>query len=278
MGVADGPDALFVGDLDDPWVVEISDSLPESTVRLSVVGDLPEVWPAGAASARTLILHRPIFSIADVRRLRADKRAGLFPRLVLCVGPHVRYAQLEPWSELADAILPEATASETLARHLRTGLKRIGPVVQNRQAEIIVVGTNFELAEMLRSSSQEMGYATRYVPDWDDCPSGQITLWDVPVLEPDWPDILTVQSAERPIVALIGLAERAEVTLARSSGAAACLNLPCDPDDLGHVLDRLSRGHESRGDTQRARLDATFGRRAVRPTPTWPVPRDRPRI
>ena len=56
-----------------------------------------------------------------------------------------------------------------------------------------------------------MGYATRYVPDWDECPSGQITLWDVPVLEPDWPDILTVQSADRPIVALIGLAERAEV-------------------------------------------------------------------
>jgi len=43
------------------------------------------------------------------------------------------------------------------------------------------------------------------------------------------------------VVALLGFADRVIVAQAREAGASACLDWPCDLDDLTHVLDRAAR-------------------------------------
>src|SRR3954468_9406375 len=112
------PPCWFVGDLADPWVAAIAAALPSGTLRIPCAGELPRAWPAGGLPG-TVVLHRPLLSPADAERLRRLRaRAETPPRVVLCVGPHARYHQLERWSCLVDVVLPEATAPETIARHV----------------------------------------------------------------------------------------------------------------------------------------------------------------
>ena len=74
-----------------------------------------------------------------------------------------------------------------------------------------------------------------------------LSVWDVPVLEPDWPELLRRQSSLGPVIALLGFADRATVARAKAAGAAACLDLPFDLDDLLHVVRRVSAAVESEG-------------------------------
>src|SRR5262249_22843902 len=48
-------------------------------------------------------------------------------------------------------------------------------------------------------------------------------------------------SANGPVIALVGFADRAIVTEAKSNGAVACLELPYNLDDLVDLIDRTDR-------------------------------------
>jgi len=90
----DGDDrpAWFVGDLDDPWVVAIADRLPDSVLRRSCPGELPEPWIAEDPSPGLVVLHRPILTALDAQRLARLRARGDVPcRTILCAGPHIRH-------------------------------------------------------------------------------------------------------------------------------------------------------------------------------------------
>ena len=227
----------FAGDLVDPWVAAIAGALPRETFRIDCPADLPETWPIDRPTPGVLVLHRATLTSGDAQRImRLKARADLAPRLVLCVGPHARYADVERWSRLVDVILPEATARESVARHA-LGLERKPPPGLPRVA---VVSTNFELRTTLAEAARFGGYAPEPIIEPVDAPPGVVAVWDVPVLEPDWPGRLASLGKTSPVVALLGFADRPSVSLARQNGASACLDLPCEVADLLAVLDRLA--------------------------------------
>jgi hypothetical protein len=237
----------FAGDLDDPWVAAIAEALPPGTVRIPCAGDLPETWPGGRPPA-VLVLHRPLLTGLDAERLRRLRgRGDRPPRVVVCVGPHARAHQLERWSPLVDAILPEATARETIARHVGTGARASVP-----RPAVAVVSSQYELRWTLADACRDAGYQAELARSWPEAVPAPLAVWDVPVLEPGWPVLLEAQAATRCVVALLGFADRETVALARARGAAACLDLPCDPADLAFVLDRLAQRLARPGARRRA--------------------------
>jgi hypothetical protein len=233
----EGPAPLcwFVGDLADPWVAAIAAALPVGTLRIPCGGDLPEAWPAGGLPG-TVVLHRPLLSPLDAERLRRLRALGEpAPRVVLCVGPHARYHQFERWSALVDVVLPEATARETVGRHVGPPARASGP-----RPAVAVVSGHFEQRRTLADACRAAGYRAEPARDWSGAAPAAPAVWDVPVLDDDWPSLLEAQAASRIVVALLGFADRQTVGLARARGAAACLDLPCDAADLAFVLDRLA--------------------------------------
>jgi hypothetical protein len=69
-----------------------------------------------------------------------------------------------------------------------------------------------------------------------------LTIWEVPVLEPEWAERLERRSrATGPVIALFSFADRMIVAGAKACGAIACLELPCNLDDLLDVIDRTTR-------------------------------------
>ncbi len=117
----------------------------------------------------------------------------------------------------------------------------------------IACGTD-ELGDSLVQTCTDAGYRVEKV---DDSGFGEdlrawvspvattervLTIWEVPVLEPGWAERLGRRAvATGPIIGLMGFAERSTVTLAKANGACACLELPCDRDDLLEVIDRVTR-------------------------------------
>jgi hypothetical protein len=231
------PSTVILGDLGDPWVAAMADALSRDALRIDCGGDLPETWPAEIPSGSTLVLQRASLTNTDAERLRRARRAGRFARVILVVGPHARYDHVQRWSTLVEAIIPEATAAEVLARHLGEPGARPRPA---RRTAICVISTDHELRTSLAESCAQHGYDPSAARDWSQAPRNGIAVWDVPVLETDWPRTLAHEAARRPVVALIGFADRGLVTLARSRGAAACLDLPCDPADLAFTLARIA--------------------------------------
>ncbi|SIO09206.1 hypothetical protein SAMN05444166_2401 [Singulisphaera sp. GP187] len=250
---ASGRSIWFVGDLDDPWVVAIVDALPRAVLRVNCAGEWSDGLLHELPDPATLVIHRTLLTRQDadrLARLRKDRATSL--RVILCVGPHVRYADLLRWSVLVDVVLPEATARETIARHL-VGSVGVG-VGEGRgdgrgttpRPSIDVVSSNYELREALGDVCASAGYPIRKAVDWNEVEPGGLAIWDVPVLEPDWGRTLARRAQVGTVVALIGLADRGLVGQARAQGASACLELPCDPADLIDVLDRL--GSSARSD------------------------------
>jgi hypothetical protein len=239
---APGGSAWFVGDLDDPWVAAIAASLPGGVARVHCAGPLPDGLLAGGQAPGRLALHRGALTPADaecVARYRAG--AAPAPRVVLCVGPHVRYADLERWSALGlfDDLVPDATARDVLARRLSAdepGLPRPLGV----RPGVSVVSANHELRDVMAGACEAAGFPAAVARDWAEARPNGVAVWDVPILEPDWPRALARRAPIGPVVALIGFADRALVAEARAHGAAACLELPCDLADLAAVLDRLA--------------------------------------
>jgi CheY-like chemotaxis protein len=235
----------FAGDLGDPWVADIADSLSDlAPIHIEDHGDeLPDRLFDAVDPARVLIMHRSRLTPADVSHLDGLRRTlgpERWPRIVLCVSPYVRYAELECCASFVDLILPEATARETLPRQLARMLGQTAasrPDVGPDSIEVEVVSSDYEVRSLFREACLRAGYQATAAPTFQS--PADLTVWDVPVLESRWTEQLERRSRSGPVVALLGFADRATVSAARQAGASACLDLPCAIDDLIHVLDRL---------------------------------------
>lgn len=244
---APGWETLFIGDLDDPWSLGIAAALPAGTRRLHCGGDLPESWPEVARQARSIVLHRPAVALMDhdrLRRLRERPEGQPAPRLFLCLGAQARQRQVERCAPLVDTILPEATARWTIGRHfLPPEVPGANPARKPIEPSVVIVSQQTEMRAMLADACRRGGFAVRPARDWSTAAIDGLALWEVPVLEPDWPCLLRAESKHRPVVALLGFADRDLVTQAREAGAFACLDQPCDPADLVWLLQRIHALH-----------------------------------
>lgn len=227
--------ALFLGDLTDPWVAGIAGAMPAGCRSEGCSDRLPVAWPDGCPPAEVLVVHRDALSIGDRDRLAALKNSQEPPpRVVLCHGIHARRHHLETWLGLVDTCLPEAVASEVVARHVQPNVPRERP-----NSSVVIVGDQFEWRTVLAESLVEAGYSTGNHREWPSSP-GDLVVWDVPVLDPRWPGLLERRSLGRRVLALIEFADRTLVRVARSAGAAACLDSLAEFDDLISVVDRLA--------------------------------------
>ncbi|WP_435007485.1 hypothetical protein P12x_004774 [Tundrisphaera lichenicola] len=227
----------FLGDLDDPWVVAIADAIPRAR-RFHHPDDLPDSWPIDGVAPPAVILHRRHLTVADAHRVVGLRsRWERPPRIILCVGPQARYADVECWSRLVEVVIPEATALDTVARHaLESGS---APRAGGNRPRVALVSTDRELRVALAETCRSAGYLAEARRDWSelapDCP----VVWDVPVLEAGWGAQLSRRATTSTVVALLGFADRATVRASRAAGASACLELPCDSADLIATLDRV---------------------------------------
>lgn len=236
MGGPERP-AWFVGDLGDPWVVAIADRLPDTVRRRPSPAELPEAWIDEEPPPGLVVLHRPILTGLDLQRIgRLRGRGEPSPRVVLCVGPHARHDDLARAARLFDAVLPEATAADTIRRHVEPP----GPRPAHRPTIRVVSGLH-DVRGVLVDACRVLGYRAEAEGDGEAGLRG-VVVWDVPMLDPGWPERLARRSRSASVVALMGFADRESVAIAREAGAAACLEWPCDLDDLAHVLDRLTAG------------------------------------
>jgi hypothetical protein len=236
----------FIGDLDDPWVGSLADTLAPGARLTHSPGELPgfDAEPAAGAALRAVVIHRAVLTRSDAERVARLRSWAVRPRVILCFGPHARYIDLERWSGLVDAALPEATAATTLPRHL-AGLDREGVGLPRRQGSVTrprvaVVSTNFELRQALAEGCEAAGYPSAQARELSEAPATGPAVWDVPVLEPGWAEAIGRRAKIGPVVALLGFADRSLVSEAQGHGAAACLELPVDLADLIDVLDRLT--------------------------------------
>lgn len=267
---ATGPTIRFVGDLGDPWVMEILGSISDLSEVHAVmcVGDVPDRLFEPDQPPRLLIVHRTRLSQADAARIeqwRSVPRVNALPRVILCFSPYVRYAELERCSRGVDLAISEATAVETLSRHVSRLLERRDEPPRAAPAAdclpVQVISSNHELRAVLSEICLAEGFKVssgrEFTAQWQGRAAGadraanqMLTLWDIPVLEPDWPRLLEERTKLGPVVALLGFADRATVGQARASGAAGCLDLPLDVNDLVHVIERVNRKLRSDSSTK----------------------------
>ncbi len=267
---ATGPTIRFVGDLGDPWVMEILGSISDLSEVHAVmcVGDVPDQLFEPDQPPRLLIVHRTRLSQADAARIeqwRPVPRVHALPRVILCFSPYVRYAELERCSRGVDLAISEATAVETLSRHVSRLLERRDEPPRAAPAAdclpVQVISSNHELRAVLSEICLAEGFKVssgrEFTAQWQGRAAGadraakqMLTLWDIPVLVADWPRLLEERTKLGPVVALLGFADRATVGQARASGAAGCLDLPLDVNDLVHVIERVNRKLRSDSSTK----------------------------
>jgi hypothetical protein len=268
---------VFIGDLGDPWVAEIAQALPgaQGIDQVDCPGDLPDNVIDSSRPPRLIVVHRHRLTGADLRRLREWRQPPLSPAVsatacdppavFLCISPYVRYDELTRCSGLVDLVVSEAEAADVLpqrvSRLLGTAADRsAGNDVPSLRIE--VAGGNAELCDAVAEACTAAGYNARRADDlpredWvlprddralpgDDPAAGAdrvLTIWEVPVLEPDWSERLARRALlAGPVIALIGFADRTTVTQAKAAGAVACLDLPSRVDDLLDVIDRVVAG------------------------------------
>ncbi len=237
MGGPDRP-AWFVGDLGDPWVVAIADRLPSAFGRRDCRGELPESWIGEDPPPSVVVIHRPILTVLDAQRIgRLRARGDSACRTILCVGPHARHDDLVRTARLFDLVLPEATAAETIRRHVEPGRTRPAG-----RTTVQVVSGLHDVRGVLVDVCRGVGYRAEATDDRDETPARGVVVWDVPLLDPRWPDRMALRARTASVVALLGFADRETVATARRAGATACLEWPCDLDDLAYVLDRIAAG------------------------------------
>ncbi len=228
------------------------------------------------------------------------------PALILCIGPYVRYEELERYSGLVDLVLSEATAAEVLPRHVsrllegrsgRPGRGEGNPLIsrdrgklEQRAARDDCRGlygapdiawnrpTSRWSARALHSSTKRMNRAKR------SSRSG------MSLCSKSGTDRLERHALEiGPVVALIGFPDRNTVALAKAKGAIACLELPLNLDDLIDVIERFAQSGklEPRAAPARAEPPHTLPprprrqatqRRSHAEAKQWPGPARTPRI
>lgn len=242
---------IFAGDSQDRIVHAAMTNLIQENVTLQTFE-----WPEGANlpdrllgaisaldTPARLVLHRKGLGpreIAILSQLRES--AGIVRNecmVELIVGDLVRYADLQIASTLVDRIVPESIAADLLASHsISTNPNRH----QGDSQPIGLLSANQALSNTLKDVLLEWGYDPRCLRGWSDpaIPAGALLIWDVPMLSDRWEIRLRDQSRVRPILALLGFADRTTVNRAREAGAVACLDLPFDLEDLEKVLTRFA--------------------------------------
>jgi hypothetical protein len=254
----------FLGDLDDPWVAAIADALPaELTIeRVPCAGDVPEEPFPRSQLPRFIIVHRHWLNAQDrarIKRWKEQPEPERNPTIILCISPYVRYEDTERMLGVVDHVIPEGTAADILPGRIA----RRSPGATGRDAQlsgvsfaIEVSGKNEELCRTLVEVCTRAGHgavviddllagelANRRQPATPE-PERTLTIWEVPVLEPGWMDVLKARVLETgPLIGLMGFADRASVSQAKAKGAVACLDLPFAIEDL---LDSVDRAAQSR--------------------------------
>jgi len=234
----EGPDRtpLFLGDLDDPWVAAIADALPSGTVLQSCPHELPDEIDL-SDSPRTLIIHRAHLTAPDAHRLEQSlSTCTNRPKVVVCIGPFARYRDQDQWLPICSALIPEATARETIVRHLAGYIMATSP-----RMKVAIESSNDALRRTLADAIASLGYIVEVVSPGGSKSNAPLLVWDAPTLESHWTVELAHRAKSHRVITLIGFADRAQVCLARESGASVCLELPSDLDDLAYVIDRLGR-------------------------------------
>ncbi len=223
----------FIGDLGDPWIAEIAGSIASvrSIRRLDCPGSLPTYPFDRMRPPRLIVLHRHHLGLEDAVRLvdwRLPQGASPPPALFLCISPYVRYVELERVSRMVELVVSEGTAAEVLPRHvvrLLDGSERRSPPAAAMGVRIEVACGNDELSRALVEACGVAGYRAEPVDDQEiggilrgrhrptSTPERVLTIWEVPVLEPDWAERLASRALRTgPIIALAGFADRAIVT------------------------------------------------------------------
>jgi hypothetical protein len=227
---------LIIGDPSDPWTSRLIDQSPRPRLILDTAAGLPDRWPDLARTATAVVVHTPTFDTrlaATLRLLRRDLTPGI--PFVLCQHPLNRYAQIEPHVALFSDVLTEATALEVLGRHLDPTRARCPASVP-----VLVVSNLNELGLWLAAAVRAAGFEPRLVRDWHSAGAEPIAVWDFPVLDGIGDARLRREGRRRAVVVVANFLDRSLVERLRSVGARACLDLPCDGDDLSHVLHRLA--------------------------------------
>ncbi len=242
---------IFAGDSQDRIVHAALANLIQQKVTLQTFD-----WPEGAnlpdrllgeisalETPARLVLHRNGLGPKEIGILsQLRESAGVVRKkwtIELIVGDLVRYADLQIVSTLVDRIVPESIAADLLAGHpISTSLNRH----PRASSPIGILSANEALSNTLKDILLEWGYEPRCLRGWSDpaIPAGALLIWDVPMLSDRWEIRLRDQSRVRPILALLGFADRTTVNRAREAGAVACLDLPFDLEDLEKVLTRFA--------------------------------------
>jgi hypothetical protein len=258
----------FIGDLDDPWVAGIADALPANlgVERLNCSGDVPEQPFEKGQLPRLIVLHRHRLSALDrtrIKQWREQTETEIKPAVMLCVSPYVRYEDVESALGLVDQVVTEGTAADILAgriiRYLKGAAAR-SPRGDGAHFAVEVSGRNEDLCRTLVEVCVRAGYRAEAIDDLTDgefvrarpaaSPGAErtLTIWEVPVLEPGWPEVLERRAlATGPVIGVMGFADRATVGRAKAHGAAICLDLPFEIDDL---IDSVARAGGSRAPEQ----------------------------
>lgn len=241
------PVRIFAGDRSDPIVANLLGAIDPQTTSTVVVD-----WPEGdrapedllshlgsSDTLRLVVVHRRSLSVAELSVLGQIRKAidacTAKPRFELIAGDLVRYADLQIASPLVDRIVTEAVSAEVYGAKEH----RVAPDVTSG-APVGILTTNRPLGETLREACDAFGFRPEILSGWSDpaVPREALLIWDVPLLSDRWEVRLRDQSRLRPILTLLGLADRTIVERARSAGAVACLDLPFEYEDLRNSLAR----------------------------------------
>ncbi len=235
----EGPDRAtiwFAGDLDDPWVAAIAEALPRDAFRIDCPDDLPEAWPIdrptpvrpGPPPLEPDRDRRPAHRPAQGPG-RPDASGGPLRR---APRPLCRGRALVEAGRLRD---PRGDGPRDRAPP-RPGRS------SDRQGRSAPSGPGSPSSAPTSSCGppwpRPPGPAasrSRPSPSRPRPRRASASVWDVPVLEPDWPARLATLAKSGPVVALLGFADRAT----RDPGQA--------PRRLGLPRPALRRRRPARG-------------------------------
>ncbi len=254
------PSIWFFGDLGDSFVALIADSAPgEAEVGLhDAAGPLPGLPHESGEPPGAVVVHRNSLATADLKMLEHWRsRLGSRTPIVLCVSPFARYAEIARANRVVNAVVPEATAVDSLAHRLARLMGFDEPGGQPSYPFRIEVSSGlYEMGRVMVEACSRAGFKAELVDDLIEISQARgkrgrdrgsdrvLTIWDVPLLERGWRGALEVRvRATGPVIAVFAFADRGAVTSAWDAGAAACLDSPGDFELLTDVVSWIARSY-----------------------------------
>jgi hypothetical protein len=251
------PARIFAGDFEDPLVSAMLGALQADPDTVWVVD-----WPEGTTLPEmiahhiamngelvSVVIHRRSLGPSELAALgfirRTIENSLRKPSIELIAGNLVRYSDLQATTSLVDRIVSEGVATEVIVR--KTSMAE---PAGDFGFPVGILTSNVALREMLEDVLLAFGYCPAVLNGCSDpiLPHGSLLIWDVPVLSDRWEVRLRDQSRMRPILTLLGLADRGLIERARSAGAISCLELPFQIEDLRNVLERHATRPANRAD------------------------------